>query len=174
MHIKDGEEKKNWHQKAYWAKHIIFSDLTGLLPWHFFTWAHLISLPSSFFQPVFDDSKTVGHSCKQTLPRSLYALPFPLYCQPAYPPLMELLKSRYEQNLGEAAFVGACVPIRWERSDKNRSNACRSCHSMHNNPCGCRKRNKVWQQRERERACFPWWIYVLDLRVFLWGGCKSD
>lgn len=136
--------------KAY---HIFWPDRTVAMTFLYLSPSYL-SLPSSFFQPVFDDSKTVGHSCEQALPRSLYALPFPLYCQPAYPPLMELLKSRYEQNLGEAAFVGACVPIRWERSDKNLSNACRSCHSMHSNPCGCRKKNNVCQQRERE-AYFP-------------------
>lgn len=62
-----------------------------------------------------------------------YVLPFRLYCQPAYPALMELLKSRYEQNLGGPAFVGACIPIRWEHDDKNLSNACRLCLSMHNN-----------------------------------------
>lgn len=82
------------------------------------------------------------------LPRSLYVLPFLLYCQLAYPALMELLKSRYEQNLGGPAFVRACVPIRWEHDDKNLSNACRSCHSMHNNLglCGWKK-NTLRQER---------------------------
>lgn len=89
------------------------------------------------------------------LPRSLYVLPFPLYCQPAYPALMELLKGRYEQNLGGPAFVRACVPIRWEHDDKNLSNACRSCHSMHNNLQLCGWKKKTVKQK-RKRVFWRW------------------
>ena len=106
----------------------------------------------------FKQHCAIGHSCAQMLPGSLYVLPFRLYCQPAYPPLMELLKSRYEQNLGGPAFVSACVPIRWERDDKNLSNACRSCHSMHNNPRLCDWRKNT--QRQERRGCWKelfWW-----------------
>lgn len=140
--------------KAY---HIFWPDRAVAMTFPYLSpsYLSLIIFSTSFWW--FKKRCAVGHSCEQTLPRSLYALPFPLYCQPAYPALMELLKSRYEQNLGGPAFVGACVPIRWERDDKNLSNACRSCHSMHNNLCGCRKRNKVWQERERG-----------------WGDCFAD
>lgn len=84
---------------------------------------------------------------------------------PDYLPLMELLKSRYEQNLGEAAFVEACVPIRWEHSDKNLSNTCRSCHSMHNNLCGCKrkkqgltagKRRVRMREKDKNESLFSW------------------
>lgn len=89
------------------------------------------------------------------LPRSLYVLPFPLYCQPAYPALMELLKGRYEQNLGGPAFVRACVPIRWKHDDKNLSNACRSCHSMHNNLQLCGWKKNTFRQK-RKRVFWQW------------------
>lgn len=97
-------------------------------------------LPFNHFW-CFKQHCPIGHSCVQMLPRSLYVLPFRLYSQPAYPPLMELLKSRYEQNLGGPAFVNAHISIRWEHDDKNLSNACRSCPFMHNNLwlCGWRK-----------------------------------
>lgn len=99
-------------------------------------------------------------------PRSLYVLPFRLYCRPAYPPLMELLKSRYEQNLGGPAFVRACVPIRWEHDDKNLSNACRSCHSMHNNlRLWSWKKNSLRQER---KGCFSH-EYVSGVLTLLFG-----
>lgn len=108
----------------------------------------------------FNQRRAIGHSCEQMLPRSLYVLPFRLYCQPAYPALMELLKSRYEQNLGGPAFVRACVPIRWEHGDKNLSNACRSCHSMHNNlgPCVCKKNT-----RRQERRPLEWGVLLINM-----------
>ena len=110
----------------------------------------VLSVPHHFSTTFwwFKQHCAIGHSCEQMLPRSLYVLPFRLYCRLAYPALMELLKSRYEQNLGGPAFVRACVPIRWEHGDKNLSNACRSCHSMHNNLwlCGWKK-NTLRQAR---------------------------
>lgn len=100
------------------------------------------------------------------LPGSLYVLPFRLYCQPAYPALMELLKSRYEQNLGGPAFVRACVPIRWEHDDKNLSNACRSCHSMHNN---LRLKEKHFETGEKGAEwMFWWWICIRCLDSSFW------
>lgn len=69
--------------------------------------------PYLIFFPLFLNSNStfvISHFCAQMLPRSLYVLPFRLYCRPAYPPLMELLKSRYEQNLEGPGFVGAVRP----------------------------------------------------------------
>lgn len=118
----------------------------------------------------FKQHCAIGHSCEQMLPRSLYVLPFHLYCQPAYPALMELLKSRYEQNLEGPAFVIACVPIRWEHDDKNLSNACRSCHSMHNNLglCGWKKNTLRQERRVLEKGCFAD-KYVYGVSTLLFG-----
>lgn len=153
-------KERNQSQGINIRKKFMLFDLTMPLRWHFLTWARAATMaciisPSSFFSTTFwwfKQHGAIGHSCEQMPPRSLYVLPFRLYCQPAYPALMELLKSRYEQNLGGPAFVRACVPIRWEHDDKNLSNACRSCHSMHNNLrlCGWKK-NTLRQER---KGCF--------------------
>lgn len=71
------------------------------------------SLFSSFFSnPFLKFKKDFCYQsfCAQMVPRSLHVLPFRLYCQPAYPPLMELLKSRYESNLGGPAFCQRARP----------------------------------------------------------------
>lgn len=119
------------------------------------------------FQPGFWWFKqlcAVSHSCEQMLPRSPYVLPFCLYCQPAYPSLMELLKSRYEWNLGGPAFVRACFPIRWEHSDKNLSSACRSCRSLHNN-IGCVAGKKNVARNECFGHEFVWVVVSLGKYV---------
>lgn len=145
--IKEITKKKDQHKKSNsyylaWQSHS--HDISLLEP--------VLSLPHHFFSTRFWWFKqrcAVSHSCEHMPPRSLHVLPFRLYCQPAYPALMELLKTRYEQNLGGPAFVRACVFIRWERGDKNLSNACRSCHSMHNNlRLGGWKKNTVRQDRK--------------------------
>lgn len=104
------------------------------------------------------------------LPRFIYVLPFHSYCWLAYPALLELLKSRYEQNLGGPAIVRACVPIRWEHDDKNLSNACRSCHSMHNNPglCGWKKNTLRHERRVLKKGVFWWWICIRCLDSPFW------
>lgn len=115
------------------------------------------------FQPDFwwfQQLCAVSYSCEQMLPRSPYVLPFCLYCQPAYPSLMELLKSRYESNLGGPAFVRACFPIRWEHSDKNLSSACRSCRSLHNN-IGCVAEKKNVARNECFGHEFLWVVVSL-------------
>lgn len=111
----------------------------------------------------------IAHSCEQMLSRSLNVLPFRLYCHPAYPALMELLKSRYEQNLGGPTFVRACVPIRWEHDDKNQSNACRSCHSMHNNLelCGWKKNTLRQERRVQKRTVLVINMHKVPLLSFL-------
>lgn len=103
------------------------------------------------------------------LSRFVYVLPSCLYCHPAYPALMELLKSRYEGNLGGPAFVRACIPIRWEHGDKNQSNACRSCHSMHNNLqlCGWKKSTLRWERRVLKRVVLVINMYKVCLDSLL-------
>lgn len=129
---------------------------------------------SSFFSTAFWWFKqhcAIGHSCEQMLPRSLYALPFRLYCQLAYPALMELLKSRYEQILGRPAFVRACVPIRWEHGDKNLCNACRSCHSMHNNLELCAWKKNTLRQ---ERRVLKSGVLVINMYKMSWLSFLAD
>jgi len=162
--IKEWKCKKSFHKESTSKCNSGFltrqSHRAGiLLLYLIFGWP-VLSIPYLFSTTFwwFKQHCAIGHSCAQMLPGSLYVLPFRLYCQPAYPPLMELLKSRYEQNLGGPAFVSACVPIRWERDDKNLSNACRSCHSMHNNPRLCDWRKNT--QRQERRGCWKelfWW-----------------
>lgn len=130
MHAKK-RKNKNQHQKSnsyYLTRQRHCNDISLPVP--------ILSLSHHFSTRFwgFKQLCAVSHSCEQMLPGSPYVLPFCLYCHPAYPSLMELLKSRYEENLGGPAIVRACFPIRWEHSDKNLSSACRSCRSMHNNP----------------------------------------
>lgn len=112
------------------------------------------------FRQHFESGFLVSRCCRDL--STYYHL---VYCHPAYPALMESLKSRYEQNIGAPAFVRRCFLIRCEHGDKNRSNACRSCHSMHSNPCLCGRKKSTLRVRrgEEKRVRFLSNKYVLGL-----------
>lgn len=55
------------------------------------------------------------------------------------------------------------LPIRWEHSDKNLSSACRSCHSMHNNPCLYGKNKTLRGMTILAMNLYEMWCYLANM-----------